>query len=155
MSIVRFVMSVQYCFHDRGVMEFDKMQIIFKAIPGSSSHAFWWEGTVLHSMETLFDAGLGKYISLGKGTYHGMLRCLAKRTSQGSDQLHGFCDRFFSHSYSAALSFPPRGVIGTSCYHFEYDLHLIKIPSHLDRESIYTKLVYENSLFKSCVLSGR
>ena len=26
---------------------------------------------------------------------------------------------------------------GTSGYHFEYDLHLIKIPSHLDRESIY------------------
>ena len=39
-------------------MEFDKMQIIFKAITGSSSHTFWWEGTVLHSMETLFDAGL-------------------------------------------------------------------------------------------------
>ena len=26
---------------------------------------------------------------------------------------------------------------GTSGYRFEYDLHLIKIPSHLDRESIY------------------
>ena len=25
----------------------------------------------------------------------------------------------------------------TSSYHFEYDLHLIKIPPHLDRESIY------------------
>ena len=39
--------------------------------------------------------------------------------------------------YSAVLSFPPRGVTVTSGYHFEYDLHLIKIPSHLDRESIY------------------
>ena len=26
----------------------------------------------------------------------------------------------------------------TSCYRFEYNLHIIKIPSHLDRESIYT-----------------
>ena len=32
---------------------FDKMQMIFKAITGSSSHAFWWERTVLHSMETV------------------------------------------------------------------------------------------------------
>ena len=31
----------------------------------------------------------------------------------------------------------PRGVTGTSCYCFEYNLHLIKIPSHLNRESIY------------------
>ena len=41
---------------------------------------------------------------------------LAKRTSQGSDQLCGFCDRFFSRPYSATLSFPPGGVTGTSCY---------------------------------------
>ena len=39
--------------------------------------------------------------------------------------------------------FPPRGVTGTSCYCFEYDLHLIKIPSHSNRESIYTvDLIY-------------
>ena len=35
-------------------------------------------------------------------------------------------------------SFPPEGVTGTSGYRFEYNLHLIKIPSHLDRESIYS-----------------
>ena len=34
-------------------------------------------------------------------------------------------------------SFPPEGVTGTSGYRFEYNLHLIKIPSHLNRESIY------------------
>ena len=51
-----------------------------------------------------------------------------------------FCNRFFSRPYSAALSFPPRGVTGTSCYCFEYNLHLIKIPSHLNRESIYREL---------------
>ena len=32
---------------------FDKMQIIFKAITGSSGYAFWWERTALHSMETV------------------------------------------------------------------------------------------------------
>ena len=34
------------------------MQMIFKAIIRSSGHAFWWERTVLHSMETVVDAGL-------------------------------------------------------------------------------------------------
>ena len=29
------------------------MQIIFKAITGSSGYAFWWERTTLHSMETV------------------------------------------------------------------------------------------------------
>ena len=29
-------------FHDRGVME---LHCIFKAITGSSGHAFWWERT--------------------------------------------------------------------------------------------------------------
>ena len=37
-------------------MDVDKMQIIFKVITGSSCHAFWWERTVLDSMETLFNA---------------------------------------------------------------------------------------------------
>ena len=30
-------------------------------------------------------------------------------------------------------SFPPEGVTGISGYRFEYYLHLIKIPSHLNR----------------------
>ena len=82
-------------------------------------------------------------ISPGKDIYYGTLRyrTLRYRTlpskEQGSNQLRGFCDRFFSRPYSTLLSFPPRGVTGTSSYRFEYDLHLIKIPSHLDRESIY------------------
>ena len=50
--------TVYRCFHDRVLWNFDKMQIIFKAITESFGHAFWWERTVLHSMETLFDAGL-------------------------------------------------------------------------------------------------
>ena len=70
------------------------------------------------------------------------VRYLAERTSQGSDYLRGFCNRFVSRPYRAALSFPPRGVTGTSCYCFEYNLHLIKIPSHLNRESIYTIRVH-------------
>ena len=32
-----------------------------------------------------------------------------------------------------------RGVTGTSCYRFEYNLYLIKIPSHINREIIYRK----------------
>ena len=32
------------------------------------------------------------------------------------------------------LSFPPEGVTGTACYRFEYNFHLIKIPSHVNRE---------------------
>ena len=46
--------------------------------------------------------------------------------------------RFFCRPYSAALSFPPRGMTGTSGYCFEYNLHLIKTPSHLNRESIHS-----------------
>ena len=43
-----------------------KMQMIFKAITGSSGHAFWWERTVPHSMETVvgrWSGSLGKYQS--------------------------------------------------------------------------------------------
>ena len=76
----------------------------------------------------LFDAGLAalESISPGKGIYYGTLGAvcyLAKRTSQGSDQLHGFYDRFFSRLYSVAFSFPRRGVTGTAYYRFEYNLH--------------------------------
>ena len=45
---------------------FDKMQMIFKVITGSSGHVFWWERTVLHSMETVvghWSVSLGKYQS--------------------------------------------------------------------------------------------
>ena len=49
LSVISWVSAIQGCplsgvplyFHDRGVMDFDKMQIIFKAITGSSGHAFW------------------------------------------------------------------------------------------------------------------
>ena len=56
-----------------------------------------------------------------------------------------------------ALSFPPRGVTGTSGYCFEYNLHLIKIPSHLNRESIYilmeTTCLYSNTSGDSDITS--
>ena len=60
---------------------FDKMQMIFKAITGTTGYASWWEITVCYSMETviLFDAGLvaleSTCISPGKGTPHSTLRC--------------------------------------------------------------------------------
>ena len=34
-------------------LNFDKMQMTYKVITGSSGHAFLWERTVLHSMETV------------------------------------------------------------------------------------------------------
>ena len=71
----------------------------------------------------------------------GAIHYLAKRTSQGSDQLRGFCDRFFSRLYSAALSFSPEGVTGTSGYRFQYSLHLIKTPSDVNRESTYSNIL--------------
>ena len=38
----------------------------------------------------------------------------------------------------SALSFPPGGATRTSGYRFEYNLHLNKIPSHVNHESIYS-----------------
>ena len=135
-------------FHDWGVMDFDEMQIIFKAITGSSGYAFWWERTALHSMETLVwhlpDACLValESISPGQRIYYGTLRCrtLPSKENFPKQRLPPwfFCNRFFSRLYSAALSFPPRGMTGTSGYCFEYNLHLTKILSHLNCESIYS-----------------
>ena len=89
----------------------------------------------------MLSGSLGKHQSRKRYLLrYAMVPCviyLAKRTTQGSDQLRGFCDRFFYRPYSAALSFPPRGVTETSGYRFEYDLHLIKIPSNLDGERIH------------------
>ena len=61
MSIVRFVMSVQYCFPDRGVMEFDKMQIIFKAITevpvtpsgGKELYCTLWRRCLMLALESI------------------------------------------------------------------------------------------------------
>ena len=56
---------------------FDKMQIIFKAITGSSGHAFWGKELYCTLWRRLFDAGLValESISPGKGIYYGTLRC--------------------------------------------------------------------------------
>ena len=54
--------------------------------------------------------------------------CDTKATRQASNNhLHRQCSFFL-----------PEGVTGISSYRFEYYLHLIKIPSHLNHESIYT-----------------
>ena len=79
---------------------FDKTQIIFKAITESPRHAFWWERTILVSVEMLVWYIALESISPGKDTYTtvhlGAVHYLAKRTFQGSDQLCGLCNRFFS-----------------------------------------------------------
>ena len=118
---------------------FDKMQIIFKAITGSSGYAFWWERTALHSMHGDGCLTLAWKVSVpatyllryAKVPYVTYQRELPKAATTSMV----FCNRFFSHWYSVALSFPPRGVTRTSCYCFEYNFHLIKIPSHLNREA--------------------
>ena len=103
---------------------------------GKELHCILWR--------RLFDACLValESISPGQRIYYGTLRChtLPSKENFPRQRLPPwfFCNRFFSRPYSAALSFPPRGVTGTSCYCFEYNLHLIKIPSHLYRESIYS-----------------
>ena len=103
---------------------FDKMQIIFKAITESSGCAPWWERKCCTLWRWLFDAGLAalESISPGEGIYYGTLRChtlpSGERTSQGSNQLHVFYDRFFSYPYSTVQFFPTRWRDRTSGYRF-------------------------------------
>ena len=71
-----FCRNIMSAFTMKAWWIYDKMQIIFKAITGSSGHAFWWERAVLHSMKT-FDAGLValESISPTKCIHYGTLRC--------------------------------------------------------------------------------
>ena len=122
------------------------MRCKFKAITGTTGYTSWWEITVCHSMETVisFDAGLVALqsirISPGKGVHHSTLRCHTLPSGENFSRqwpAPWFYDRFFSCQYSATFSFLPRGVTGTSGYHFEYNLHLIKILACTICESIY------------------
>ena len=128
------------------------MQIIFKAVTGSSGHAPWWEGkcgTVRAREKSVAknhggSRCLGKFSLLGNVRHLSVpqqIRCpgliLSKATRQASNnRLHRV----------QCSSFPPEGVTGTSGYRFEYNLHLIKIPSHLNRESIYTRYIINISI---------
>ena len=47
---------------------------------------------------------------------------------------------------------PQEGVTGTSAYRFEYNLYLIKIPSHVNRESITTKAMQLKLITSGCLL---
>ena len=78
---------------------------------------------------------------------HGGSRCLGKFSLLGnvwhlayhSKYVVGTATRPPSNNHLHRVqcsSFPPEGVPGTSVYHLKYYLHLIKIPSHLNRESI-------------------
>ena len=93
------------------------------------------------------DAGLValESISPGKDIYYSTLRCRmlpSKENYPRQQPAPWFLRQILLSLYSAVLSFPPRGVTGTSCYRFEYDLHLIKIPSHLEASilAVYTCL---------------
>ena len=96
---------------------FDKMQMIFKAITGTTGYASWWEITVCHSMETviLFDAGLvaleSTCISPGKGIHHSTLRCHTLPSGENFSRQRPapwFYDRFFS-LVQCHIFFPTKG----------------------------------------------
>ena len=94
-------------------------------------------GKTLYGLRRLLDAGLDRLVALesispGKDIYYSTLRCHTLPSKEAATSSVVFA----TDSSRAVLSFPPRGVTGTSGYRFEYDLHLIKIPSHLDRESV-------------------
>ena len=107
----------RYC-HARS---FDKMQIIFKAITGSSGHAFWGGEELYCTLwRRRFDAGLVAFqesISPRKGIYYGTLRC---RTLPSKEEL----PKAATSSVVLATDFPlartvphflsPEGVTGTS-----------------------------------------
>ena len=91
-------------------------------------------------------------ISPGQRIYYGTLRChtFPSKDNLPRQRLPWFLQQI--SSYSAALSFPPRGVTGISCYCFEYNLHLIKITSHLNRESIRCHFSYGVGVSCRCEL---
>ena len=109
-----------------------------KAITESSGHAFWRERTVLHSTETKSNASpvALESISPGKGTYYGTLR---SRTLPSKEDFRRQWPApwIFLSPVQCRTFLLTKGVIRTSCYHIEDDFRLIKIPSHLDRESIH------------------
>ena len=125
-------------------------------------------------MEMLFDADLVALESInpGKDTYYdGMLGCRTLPIKENFPRqrpalwfLTDFCSPVQCRCYSdmcshgkcvplihfpsdccSPLSFPPRGVTGTFCYRFEYDLHLIKIKC-----CSWCSLLENNQNIRSC-----
>ena len=118
----------------------------------------------------MFDADLVALESInpGKDTYYGTLGCRTLPSKENFPRQRPAL-RFFACQYSAAvtliciptgnvfplthfpsdicspLSFPPRGVTGTFCYRFEYDLHLIKIKC-----CSWCSLLENNQNIRSC-----
>ena len=112
-------------------------------ITGSSGHASGGKNCTALYGDGCLTAGLValESISPGKGIYCGMLRCCMLHSKENFPRQRPamwFLQKIFlSPWYSAVLSFPPEGMTQTSCHCFEYSLHLIEIPSHVNRESIY------------------
>ena len=93
----------------------------------------------------LFDAGLValESISPGKYIYYGTLRCRtlpSKKNYPMQPPAPWFLPQILLSPLHRRTIFPTKGRDRSSCYRFEYDLHLIKIPSHVDRESIFATL---------------
>ena len=110
--------------------------MIFKVIIGSSSHAFWWERTVLHSMETLFDAGLValESISPGKDIYYGTLWCRTLPSKENYPRQRPdpwFLRQILLSPVQCRIIFPTKGRDQNFWLSLWIWLHLIKIPSHV------------------------
>ena len=88
-------------------------------------------------------------ISSGKDIYYGTLRC-CMLTSKDNYPRQRPAPWFLRHILLLPVQcrtiLPTKGRDRTSCYRFEYDLHLIKIPSHLDHESIYSVIQSHSSI---------
>ena len=79
-----------------------------------------------------------------------MLACRSEYLFSQIDTFQGYQTSVKQHLHRVQYSsFPPEGVTGTSSYRFEHNLHLIKIPSHLYRESIY--MFMQCTIFHSTV----
>ena len=76
---------------------------------------------------------------------YGDVRFLAKRTSQGMQQpAPWFLWQIFLSPVQHCTFLPTKGHDQNFCYRFEYNLYFIKIPSHLNCESIYTECKSKN-----------
>ena len=94
-------------------------------------------------METLFNAGLValKSISPGKSICYGTLRCRTLPSKENFPRQRPALWLLRQIFFSPVQCRTFRPTKGRDQNFLEYDLHLIKIPSHLDRESIYSHLV--------------
>ena len=111
-----------YAFTIKKWWNFAMRQIIFKAITGSFAHAFWWETIALQSMEMLLDTCLVALESIPEKVlrYAKVLYTLpSKENFPRQRPAPWFLWQIFLLPVQCRTFLLPRGMTGTSCYHFE------------------------------------